>query len=460
MLTYSLIHHLGSGDLTDRELKLLFAALKINCDDSLLNKLIMTVDLNGNGTIEFDEFCWMMFTLADKQKVGVWKELLEYSADNRHNKLIANSIIDVNQISKNLMSHHHSLKNEKVQENIVEIDNGHTHLSKTLGHETHLVQTNSDSHTFKAKGDKDLHDDFVKLKENNLQPDGEDKPTLTRRELLILYYKELNTAKIYEVNRILRKYKDRIMDLVYALEDKYGAANVNALAEKYGWLIDAAIDEIENPLPIRDLLILYYEELNREKIIVIDRILRKYRNRAVELVYALEEKYGKENVDLLAKKYGHIPDALMIYNYRPKSKEHDYNNDDGDEDDISISSDLANLVDSPDDPDVIRQEKEEEEMKELESTGNRKQRKPKNIPRKREENYDNNTEENNLVNKPKPKKGFMNLFFCCAKAKDENNVAPLTEEQLEELENAEFNELSMRRKNPHGPYCFCGCRCL
>ena len=444
-------------------MKLLFAALKINCDDSLLNKLIQTVDLNGNGTIEFDEFCWMMYTLANKQKVGVWKELLEYSADNKHNKLIANSIVDVNQISKNLMSHQHSVKNDKVQESVVEIDNGHTHLSKTLGHETPSTKNNDDSHTFKARGDKDLHDDLVKLQGNNVQVDGEDKPVRTQRELLILYYNELNTAKIDEVNRILRKYKDNITELVYALESKYGAANVNAVAEKYGWLIDATIDEMEDPLPIRDLLILYYKELNREKLGVIDRILRKYRNRAVELVYALEEKYGKESVDLLAEKYGRIPDALMIYNYRPKSKVIDTSDiNDDNEDDISISSDLANLVDSPDDPDVIRQEKEEEEMKELEASGNRKQRKPKSIPRKNEENnnYNNNNEENNQINKPKTKKGFLNLFLCCVKAKDENNVAPLTEEQQEELEYAQFNEMSMRRKNPHGPYCFCGCRCL
>jgi hypothetical protein len=438
--------------------------LKINCDDTLLNKLIQTVDLNGNGTIEFDEFCWMMYTLADKQKVGVWKELLEYSADNKHNKLIANSIVDVSQISKNLMSHHHSLKNEKVEENVIEIDNGHTHLSKQLGHGSHLVDSN-DSHSFKARGDKDLHDDFVKLKENNVQPEGENKPVLPLRELLILYYREINTAKIDEVNRILRKYKNRVTDLVYALEDKYGATTINTLAEKYGWLIDAIDDAIDDPLPIRDLLILYYKELNTDKLSVLDRILRKYRNRAVELVYALEEKYGKENVDVLAEKYGRIPDALMIYGYRPKSKAHNVTSNNGGggdndvDDDISISSDLANLVDSPDDPDIIRQEKEEEEMKELNPEGKRKKRKQKIIPRK---NQENDEYYNNEVNEKKniSKKGFKHLFLCCMKNKGENTVAPLTEEEREELENAQYYEMSMNRKNPHGPYCFCGCRSL
>lgn len=29
------------------------------------NKLLKTVDLNGNGTIEFDEYCWMVSTHCD-----------------------------------------------------------------------------------------------------------------------------------------------------------------------------------------------------------------------------------------------------------------------------------------------------------------------------------------------------------------------------------------------------------
>ena len=55
----------NSGDLSDQEIKRLLNALGINITEAGLHKLVMTVDLNGNGTIEFDEFCWMMYVPFD-----------------------------------------------------------------------------------------------------------------------------------------------------------------------------------------------------------------------------------------------------------------------------------------------------------------------------------------------------------------------------------------------------------
>ena len=53
--------------------------------DGLLSRLIRTIDINGNGTIEFDEFCYMMFCLRRRHagdvsdnpgtKSSVWAEL-------------------------------------------------------------------------------------------------------------------------------------------------------------------------------------------------------------------------------------------------------------------------------------------------------------------------------------------------------------------------------------------------
>ena len=55
----------NSGDLSDQEIKRLLNALGINITEAGLRKLVVTVDLNGNGTIEFDEFCWMMYVPFD-----------------------------------------------------------------------------------------------------------------------------------------------------------------------------------------------------------------------------------------------------------------------------------------------------------------------------------------------------------------------------------------------------------
>ena len=35
----------------------------IQISEKKFNRLLRTVDLNGNGTIEFDEYCWMVITV-------------------------------------------------------------------------------------------------------------------------------------------------------------------------------------------------------------------------------------------------------------------------------------------------------------------------------------------------------------------------------------------------------------
>merc|ERR1711871_8764 len=40
-----------------------------------MGKLVATVDLNGNGTIEFDEFCWMMYEMSRTDGEGALSSL-------------------------------------------------------------------------------------------------------------------------------------------------------------------------------------------------------------------------------------------------------------------------------------------------------------------------------------------------------------------------------------------------
>jgi len=60
----------NSGDLSPKEIRLLLKTLHLEISESKFNKLIRTVDLNGNGTIEFDEYCWMMLQIFQKDKGG------------------------------------------------------------------------------------------------------------------------------------------------------------------------------------------------------------------------------------------------------------------------------------------------------------------------------------------------------------------------------------------------------
>lgn len=61
---FSMLDVDNSGDLSEKEIKLLLNLLEIEINDDKLLKLMKTIDINGNGTIEFDEFCWMMLELS------------------------------------------------------------------------------------------------------------------------------------------------------------------------------------------------------------------------------------------------------------------------------------------------------------------------------------------------------------------------------------------------------------
>jgi Ca2+-binding EF-hand superfamily protein len=58
----------NSGDLSESEIKLLLNSLGIKINEKRLKKLMKAIDTNNNGTIEFDEFCWMMYEIKKKEK--------------------------------------------------------------------------------------------------------------------------------------------------------------------------------------------------------------------------------------------------------------------------------------------------------------------------------------------------------------------------------------------------------
>jgi hypothetical protein len=64
-----------SGELSIEELKLFFNLLKIDIDKSKFDLLVKVVDANGNGTVEYDEFCWMIYEFSSKDKTGLWMDL-------------------------------------------------------------------------------------------------------------------------------------------------------------------------------------------------------------------------------------------------------------------------------------------------------------------------------------------------------------------------------------------------
>lgn len=57
-----------SGDLSDKEIKLLLDMMGIPVTPNSLAKLIKAIDINRNGTVEFDEFCWMMYELRRNER--------------------------------------------------------------------------------------------------------------------------------------------------------------------------------------------------------------------------------------------------------------------------------------------------------------------------------------------------------------------------------------------------------
>jgi Ca2+-binding EF-hand superfamily protein len=58
----------NSGDLSENEIKLLLDSMGIKVNEKKLKKLMKAIDSNGNGTIEFDEFSWMMYEIKKKER--------------------------------------------------------------------------------------------------------------------------------------------------------------------------------------------------------------------------------------------------------------------------------------------------------------------------------------------------------------------------------------------------------
>lgn len=71
---FSLLDLDNSGDLSAKEISLLLDAMGIQIHDKVLEDLIESVDVNGNGTVEFDEFCWMMYELGKKDSAITSKQ--------------------------------------------------------------------------------------------------------------------------------------------------------------------------------------------------------------------------------------------------------------------------------------------------------------------------------------------------------------------------------------------------
>jgi Ca2+-binding EF-hand superfamily protein len=77
--SFSLLDIDNSGDLSENEIKLLLDSIGIKINENKLKKLMKAIDSNGNGTIEFDEFSWMMYEIKKKEK----RKTTEFSSSNR-----------------------------------------------------------------------------------------------------------------------------------------------------------------------------------------------------------------------------------------------------------------------------------------------------------------------------------------------------------------------------------------
>ena len=73
----------SSGDISDTEIRMLFDAMNIKVSDNKFKRLVRSIDLNGNGSIEFDEFCFMMYCIVNNDKNSEWGDLVKKSAGRR-----------------------------------------------------------------------------------------------------------------------------------------------------------------------------------------------------------------------------------------------------------------------------------------------------------------------------------------------------------------------------------------
>jgi len=66
---FALLYIDQSGDLSPEEIRTLLNTMGIRIDEKHFTKLIDLIDSNKNGRIEFDEFCYMMYTIRQQELI-------------------------------------------------------------------------------------------------------------------------------------------------------------------------------------------------------------------------------------------------------------------------------------------------------------------------------------------------------------------------------------------------------
>ena len=94
-LQFSQIDVDGTGDISDTEMRILLENMGIKINDATFKRLLAVVDLNGNGTIEFDEFCWLMHSLSKKDKTGIFADLDKTDSRRSSSMMMSNQTGEV-----------------------------------------------------------------------------------------------------------------------------------------------------------------------------------------------------------------------------------------------------------------------------------------------------------------------------------------------------------------------------
>ena len=90
----------SSGDISDTEIKMLFDAMNIKVTEKKFKRLIKSIDLNGNGSIEFDEFCFMMYCIVSNDKNSEWGDLVKKPTYDRRGSIFWTSSNDDDEMSQ------------------------------------------------------------------------------------------------------------------------------------------------------------------------------------------------------------------------------------------------------------------------------------------------------------------------------------------------------------------------
>jgi len=93
----------GSGDISEVEMRLLLESMGVVVNNSQFKTLLNIVDLNGNGTIEFDEFCYMLLMMAQKDQSGAFANIAipkGESGDDEHSlaSILSGGSFDINSV--------------------------------------------------------------------------------------------------------------------------------------------------------------------------------------------------------------------------------------------------------------------------------------------------------------------------------------------------------------------------